>query len=135
HVDQLLHLHGEVMLGAVCRDVDVPPTTQRLNQEEEICRAFAAILIIVPSRLARPSRQGVPCLTDQLHGAFIKTDLRTPYIIRLGIQIEHILHVPDKVRTYAGNAPFFAMPRLDILFFMSLPPVSSYHASSLFSST
>src|SRR5262249_60277914 len=119
-VDHPVQLHGEVMLGAVCRDVDVPPTTQRLNQEEEICRAFAAILIIVPSRLARPSRQGVPCLTDQLHGAFIKTDLRTPYIIRLGIQNKHILHVPAKVRPYPGNAPYFAMPRRALALFSYL---------------
>src|SRR5215510_7891574 len=35
-VDQLLHLHGEVMLGAACRDIDVPPPTQGLNEEKEI---------------------------------------------------------------------------------------------------
>src|SRR5215217_402451 len=135
HVDQLLHLHGEVMLRAACCDVDVPPPTQRLDEEEEICRAFAAILIIVSSGLSRPGRQGVPCLTDQLHRTFLKTDLRTPPIIRLGIQIQHILHVPDKVRTDAGNAPFFALPRLEVVFFSTRRTVSSETASTSCSAT
>src|SRR5215510_4091162 len=121
------------MLGAVCREVDVPPHPQRPNKEEEICRAFAAIFIIVPNGLSRPSRQGVPCLTDQFHGTVIKTDLGTPYIIWLGIQIQHILHVPDKVRTYAGNTPFFALPRLEIVFFSTRRTVSSETASTSWS--
>src|SRR5262249_41741038 len=110
HVDQLLHLHGEVILGAACRNVDVPPTTQRLDEQEKIGCAFTAIFIVVPSRLSWPSWQGLPRLTDQLHRTFIKTDLWTPLLIWLGIQIQHILHVPDKVRAYARNAPFFALP-------------------------
>jgi hypothetical protein len=117
HVDQLLHLHGEVILRAVCCDVDMPPPTQRLDEEKEICRAFAAIFIIVPRGLSRPGWQGLPRLTDQLHRTFIKTDLWTPHIIRLSIQIQHILHMPDEVRTDAGNTPFFALPRLELVFF------------------
>jgi hypothetical protein len=116
-VDQLLHLHGEDMLRAACCDVAVPPSTQRLDEEEEMCRAFAAILLIVSSGLSRPGRQGVPCLTDHLHRTCITTDLRTPPIIRLGLQIQPILHVPNKVRTDAGNAPCFALPRLAVVFF------------------
>src|SRR5262249_25673184 len=130
HVDQLLHLHGEVMLGAACRDLDVPPTTQGLNEEKEMCRAFAAIFIIVSSGVSRPGWQGVPRFTEQLHGTFIKTDLRTPHIIRLSIQIQHILHVPDEVRTYAGNAPVFTLPRLEIVFFRTQRTVSSETAST-----
>jgi hypothetical protein len=124
YVDQLLPLQGKVILRAACCDVDVPPPTQRLDKEKEIGRAFTVILISIPSRLSRPGWQGLPRLIDQLHRTFINTDLRTPPIIRLSIQIQHILPVPDKVRTYARTAPFFTLPRLEVVF---LVPGVQFH--------
>src|SRR5438445_11323657 len=135
HVDQLLHLHGKVILRTACCDVDVAPPTQRLDEEKEIGRAFAAILIIVSSGLSRSGWQGLPRLTEQLHRTFITTDVRTPYIIRLSIHIQHILPMPDKVRTDAGNAPFFALPRLAVVFFRTRRTVSSETASTSWSAT
>ena len=51
HIEQLPHLDGEVILRAMRCDVDVPPHAQRLDEEKEIGRAFAAIFIIVQSGL------------------------------------------------------------------------------------
>src|SRR5262249_6353089 len=132
---QLLHLHGELALGAAWGDVDMPPPTQGLDEEKEICCAFPAILIIVPSGLSRAGRHGLPRFTDQLHRTFVKADLWTPSIIRLGIQVQHILHMPDKFRTHTGDAPFFALPRLEVVFFSTRRTVSSETASTNWSAT
>jgi hypothetical protein len=125
HVDPCLHLHGAVLLGAACRHVDVPPTPQRLDAQEKMCCAFAALGIIVPSRLSRSSRQGGPRLPDQWHGTFITTDVWTPLLLWLSLQSQPSLHGPDTVRTDAGNAPCFALPRLAIVFFRTRRTVSS----------
>ena len=55
HVAQLLHLHGAVSLGAALGNVNVPPATQRVDEEKELGRAFAALCIIVPPGLAGPA--------------------------------------------------------------------------------
>src|SRR4029450_13704659 len=130
NVHQLLHLPGEIALGAAWGDVDMPPPTQGLDEEKEIGCAFPAILIIVPSGLSRAGRHGLPRFTDQLHRTFVKTDLWTPSIIRLGLPVQHILHMPDKFRTHTGDAPFFALPRLEVVFFRTRRTVSSEMAST-----
>jgi hypothetical protein len=134
-VDQLLHRHGEVVLGAACRAIDMPPTMQRLDAEEESGRAFAAIRIIVPSGLPRSGWQGVPRLTEQLLWTFIKTDLRTPYSIRLSLQLQAILPVPDQVRTHTGNTPCFTLPGLAVVFLSTRRTVASETATTSWSAT
>jgi hypothetical protein len=42
--------------------------------------------------------------------------LGTPGIIRLGIQLQYVFHVPDIVGTDTGNTPLFTLPRLEVVF-------------------
>src|SRR5262249_53020801 len=56
-------------------------------------------------------------------------------VIGLGVEIQHILHVPDERRTDTGNAPFFALPRLEVVFFSTRRTVSSETCSTTWNST
>src|ERR687893_1685967 len=72
--------------------------------------------IVVTRRLPRMNGQRTTRFADELHGAFVEADLGVLYIIRLGVQIQYILHMPDKLRTHTGNTPAFILQRLRIVF-------------------
>jgi len=133
-INQQPHLLCKIPPGSSRGDIDLSPARQRLHKEEEIRRALTLVFIVTARRAARSQRQWRARLTDQLHRAFVKTDLRPPRISWLGVQIQHILHVPDKGRTHAGDTPLFFLPRLEVVFFSTRRTVSSETAATRLSS-
>ena len=53
NVHQLLHLHGEIALGAAWGDVDMPPAMQRLDKEKQIRCTLPTIFVVVAGGLSR----------------------------------------------------------------------------------
>jgi hypothetical protein len=55
----------------------------------------------------------------------VKTDHRTLRVIRLGVQLQHRLHSPNKVRRHLRQTPLLLLPRLERVFFSVRRTVSS----------
>src|SRR5919199_3327583 len=124
-VDQQFHAPCEIVLGAPVRDLDVPPPTAWLKEHEQVTGAVAFILIIIP--LGFPGLQGLrlPYLSHQLIGTLVKTHHWIAGVIGLGIEIEQVFHAPDKLPTYAGDAPLPPLPRFEGIFLRVRRTVSS----------
>jgi hypothetical protein len=147
HVDQQLHLPGKILLGPLRRDIHLAPAPQRLHEQKQVGRAFALVLVVIAGRLtgagrplrrssgqaSLPQERAAP-FAGQLHRAFVKADLGTPGIIGLGVQIQHVFPMPDIIGTYAGNAPRFTLPGLEVVFLSTRRTVSGEIASTCRSS-
>src|SRR5690606_9631142 len=67
--------------------------------------------------------------------ALIEGDRRPVGVRRLGVEIEHVLHVPDVVGTYPRDAPLLTEPGLRLVFLSVRRTVSSEIVSTTLSST
>src|SRR5262249_47039938 len=65
-VDEPTHLMREVDRGASLSDLDVAPATQRLDGDEQIARAVAAVFVVDAPPVPRPSRNRYSRLSDEL---------------------------------------------------------------------
>ena len=62
-VDEVAHLLGEVVLGALVRDVNMSPGPERLGDQEEIGGSLALVLVVDALGLARGIRvSAISCL-------------------------------------------------------------------------
>jgi hypothetical protein len=78
------------------RHLDVPPTLQRREQHEQIGRAVALILVIMPRRTAwlrwhRHTRFG-----DQLLRGLVQANDGAFGVARPVIHVQHIFHIGDE---------------------------------------
>jgi len=87
----------------------------RIEGDEEIDGAVAAILVIVALALSGLGRDRLAHLADQLDGGLVEADQRSGGIRRLGVEIEHVLHAGDVIRVDLGNAPHVFAPRLELV--------------------
>src|SRR5437588_5106287 len=99
----------------------VTSTCRRLLQglvpEEEVGHAAPFVLVVLPTRRPGTSWERWAGVGEQLDGTLIQADLGPLRIIGLGIDIQHILHVPDKCRTLPRwNAPLLLQMRLQLVF-------------------
>ena len=133
-LNQQLHLVSEVLLGALRGHVHLAPAQQGLHAQKQIRGAFAFVLIVITCRLAGARRQRTARFADQLHRALVKADLRAPRIVRLGVQIRYIFHMPDKFRAHAGNTPAFVLPGLKVVFLSTRRTVSCERVPTCWSS-
>ena len=108
---------GKVHLGALLCHMHVPLAGLRFNKEKEIARAVAFIFVIKALRLPWLCRQGLSGLFAQLLVGLIKVDLGTCGIIRLRVDVQHVLHSGDKLAVHFWNAPLLLQPRLEVAFF------------------
>ena len=130
-IDQVLHTMSKINLGSPFCHFDVTPTTQRLEEQKEIARAIAFVLVIKALWASRLGRQWTAFLSNQLNRMFVKTNLRSFRIVRRGIHVQNILHAPNKVAAYLGDAPLFLAPGLQLVFFSVRRTVSSDTGSSM----
>jgi len=86
-----------------------------IEEDEQIDHAIATILVIVTFELARPGRNGLTHLTDELHRAFVEAHHWPSGVGRLGIEIEHILHAGDVFAVDLRNAPHVFAPGLEAI--------------------
>jgi hypothetical protein len=87
----------------------------RIEGDEEIDGAVAAILVIVALALSGLGRDRLAHLADQLDGGLVEADQRSGGIRRLGVEIEHVLHAGDVFAVDKGNAPHVPAPRLEVV--------------------
>src|SRR6476659_78556 len=95
NVDELAHAVGVVYGGAAFCNLDVAPAAMRLEGDEEIDGAVAAVLVIVALALSRLGRDRLTHLADELDGGLVEADQRPLGIRRFSIEIEHVLHACD----------------------------------------
>src|SRR3954452_23719782 len=132
---QGLHLMGEVFFGAPIRHLDVTPPCVRFEEHEQVARAAPAVLVVVALRLARLHWHRDVLLLYELVGHLIKANLRALGVVILGIEVQDILHAPDKLCAHAGDAPLLPSPRLQSPLLSVRLTVSSLRESTTSSST
>jgi hypothetical protein len=86
-----------------------------VEEDEEIDRPIATILVIVTFELTRPGRDGLTRLADKLHRAFVEAHHRPLGIGRLGVEVEDILHAGDVFAIDLRNAPHVLAPGLEAI--------------------
>src|SRR6476469_8919694 len=71
-VDEITHALGVIPCRSPLGDLDLAPGTMHVEENEEIDRAIATILIIVTFEPAGLGRNGLTHLADELHRAFVE---------------------------------------------------------------
>jgi hypothetical protein len=104
-VDEPPHLVGKVDGRAAISDADVPPTSEGLDRREQIAGAVATVLVVDAARSAWLRGLRRSSLGDQLEWPLVEADHRTLWVVRLGVQLEHVLHVGYEARTDLRDAP------------------------------
>src|SRR3954469_7474291 len=94
-IDEFAHAVRVVHGGAAVGDLDIAPAAVRIEGDEEIDGAVAAVLVIVALALSGPGRDRLTLLADELDGGLVETNQRPGGIWRLGVEIEHVLHAGD----------------------------------------
>src|SRR4029079_15644337 len=75
------------------------------------------VLVVLLRRRARPYRQRLTHVAEQLLAALIDTHRRAAVVRRPGINLQHIFHVGDEGRVRLGREdPLLLQPRLDLVF-------------------
>ena len=103
-IDKLAHAKGEVVSGAMTRDL--APRAVGVKEDEEVDDAVAAILVVeAPS--SRPGAAGgrlARCRGSAGWG-FRRSRHRPLWVRLLGIEVEHIFHPGDVLGVDLGDAP------------------------------
>src|SRR6202163_595947 len=120
-VDEIAHALGVVFCRSPLGDFDLAPGTMQVEENEEIDRTIATILVIVTFELTRPGRDWLTYLADELHRAFVEAHHRPLGIGRFGIEVEHVLHAGDVFAIDLRNAPHVFTPGLEAIFGQAPP--------------
>src|ERR1700692_4283046 len=115
-VDEIAHASGVVFCRSPLGGFDLAPGTMNVEENEEIDRTIATILVIVTFELTRPGRDWLTDLTDELHRAFVEAHHRPLGIGRFGIELEYVLHAGDVFAIDLRNAPHVFTPGLEVIF-------------------
>jgi len=108
---------SEVLFAMMVGDDDVPPTTRWTEEHEEAFHSTPLVLIVVPSDSAGTWWEWSNDVPEELVGTLVQADDWSKGIIRLSIEIEDILHPPQKVRSDLTQAPLSLLPGLEPVFF------------------
>jgi len=146
-LDEFLHLAGEVSIGTAFAYADVPVTHSRFKGDEQRAVALTLVLVILALGLTRLGRQRRVNFCKKLVGQLVKaarhgsvrfgqdTHDGSAWVIRFGVEVEHVFHAPDKISRYLGDAPLFRLPRLKFVFLSVLRTVSSLMLSTVLDKT
>lgn len=120
-VNEVAHTLGIVFCCSPLSDFDLAPGTMHVEENEEIDRAIATILVIVTVEPAGLDRDGLTCLADELHRAFVEAHHRPLGIGRLGVEVEDILHAGDVFAIDLRNAPHVFAPGFEVILGQASP--------------
>src|SRR5438270_3173617 len=123
-IDQPADRLRKIQPGALLGHFDTASSGQRFDEHKQVRRPQALVLTVGALRVARFHRQWLADLAMHHQRLFIKTDLRSGGIIRLGIQVQDVLHGCHKVRIDVGNAPLLMLPGLQCVFLSNWRTVS-----------
>src|SRR4051794_41970930 len=110
NVDELAHAVGVVHGGAAVCNLDVAPAAMRIEGDEEIDGAVAAVFVIVALALSRLGRDRLTHLADEVGGGLVEADPRPPGVRGVSIENEHGLHSCAIFTVDTGNAPHVPPP-------------------------
>jgi hypothetical protein len=95
NVSEFAHAAGEVDCGPALGDFDLTPGPMDVEEDEQVGGSVAVILAIIALELARPGRDRLADLANQLNRALVEADHWTLRIGPLCVEIEHVLHPGD----------------------------------------
>jgi phage baseplate assembly protein W len=113
-IHQPFYLLGQVLPRPPLRHVDFPPAPQGLEDQKQIAAPPPLIFVVHPLWLPRFHRQGLLDIGQQRIRPFVKADDRSSWVVRFGVQVQHILHAPEEVRRDLSDAPLLLLPGLEI---------------------
>lgn len=134
-IHQPLHLMGEIQRGASLGHFDVSPSGLRLDEQKEVARAIALVLVIKTLRMTGQGRQRHPGFFDQLLARLVEVDLRALWVVRRGVEIKRLFHRCDELAVDRRDTPMLFQPRLELVFLSVRRTVSSETVSTIFNST
>src|SRR5436190_19212318 len=102
----------------------MPPARLRFTKQKEIAGAVPFVFIIIAFHLVRLGRDRCSCFLNQLLTGLVEVDFRTLRVVGLGVEVEEVFHLRDKLGTDAGQTPLFVLPRLEFVFLSSWRTVS-----------
>ena len=114
---------GKILCCMCLRDNSFPFPRQRFTDHEHIGNTIADIFRI--HLFGLPRFTGYTNLLNQLFVRLIYADNWVERVVRPLIYFQHILHFRYKFRIRPGDAPFFDLPRLDFVFFITSQTVLS----------
>src|SRR5947209_4430800 len=130
-IDQVFHGLSKILLGASLGDLHMSPAKVGLDKQKQITGPFTLIFAILSCRLAGLWRHRFADVIEQLIGTFIEADAWPVGITGQCIQIQHVLHVPNKFASYRGNAPLLLLPGFEHVFLSVRRTVSSEISSTM----
>src|SRR5665648_155263 len=114
----------------------MPPAFQRGEHHEQIGCAVSFIFVVDALRASRLHRDRRARLADQLLGGLVQTDQGNIWIVRLGVNGQHVLHVRyERAIGLRWDDPLFLAVRLKCIFFKTRPIVLSLARSTMPNST
>src|SRR5712692_10195482 len=134
-IDQPLDAVRVVDLGAVVGHFDMAPAGKRLDEEKQVSGAQPLIFIIDACGLSWLHRLWGAHVGLGRDEFLVKADAGIAGIVLFLVQIQHVLHRRDKLRSYRLNAPLLVLPRLEFVFFSNWRMVSGEIDSTKPSST
>src|SRR5215471_12035542 len=123
-INQPAHLLRKVLHGPLCGDDNMSPADLRFTEQKKITGSVALVFIVIAHRLARFGGQRCACLRNQLLARFIEVDFRARGIIRLLVEVKHVLHGGDKLSAHVWQAPLLFLPGLEFVFLSTCRTVS-----------
>jgi hypothetical protein len=112
---QPLHALSKFIHGVLSSQLDVSFSNQRFKQHLKIGHSMAPILIINSFAGSRSGGQALSGFANQTMSPFIVAHDWTHRIIKLFIQIQHVLHASHIFCTRFWNTPHLLLPGLQLV--------------------
>jgi hypothetical protein len=124
-IDEFTNKVGPILTGATLGDFDEAFANQRFTGQEQLAHPCCLKGVINSLWLSRLHGQALSFVLEQLFRAFVHAHLRKAWIIRTRVDLQDILHPPDKRCTRFGrDAPVLLQPGLQLVFLRTWRTVS-----------
>jgi hypothetical protein len=105
--NQILHELCITNSRSSLTDFHITKPEMGFESKENTARAILGILVVVAFRFTRTHGQDGAHIFNEKTRTLIKTNQRMPRIVRQGILIKDIFHVPQKAASDLTDAPLF----------------------------
>ena len=135
-IAQIAQEMGIINAGALIGDLNDPAAFQRRETHEQIGNTGTFVFIIMAYWLAGFHRDRLARFLDKLFRCLVQADQRPLGVVRLRINVKHILHRGNESGVlFWGDYPVFAAMRFEFVFFKVRPTVLKCAASTISNST
>ncbi len=116
-IDQVLDAVRPVRSSAIVGSLNMPFSLERLIPEEEIGCAAPFVLVVLAGRNTGTCWLRLTDISAKLDRALVEADLGETGIIRPGVDVEDVLHVPDELGVLLGrDTPLLLQVRRQLVF-------------------